>query len=113
MNHKDQIKSKGTYVAVEPGVCGFSCTVGARKSVDGKISITINDSDCELVQEMSKQFQELTLKDLFSSVVKNPVFEWAARARCHAPCLVPVAILKASEVELGMALPRKAGLEFK
>jgi hypothetical protein len=97
---------------VEPGVCGFSCTVCARKSIDGKISITINNSDCELVQKMSKQFHEITFKDLFSSVAENPVFEWAARARCHTPCLVPFAILKASEVEAGMALPRKAGIEF-
>ena len=112
MNQKDQRESKGTYVAVEPGVCGFSCTVCAKKSVDGKIGITINDSDCELVREMLKQFHEITLKDLFSSLAENPVFNWAAHARCHASCLVPFAILKASEVEAGMALPRKAGIEF-
>ena len=62
---------------------------------------------------MSGFFEEIGLKDLFSPVAGNVVFKWAKEAGCHASCIVPVAVLKAAEVEMGMALPRRAGIVFE
>ena len=113
MNPSLEAPTRATTLAVEPGVCGFQCTIRAKKSKDGKVQVSISDSQCELVQKMSEFFEELTLKDLFLPMVKNPINRWAENARCHPSCIVPFAMLKAVEVEMGMALPRRAGIEFR
>jgi hypothetical protein len=113
MNQSSQAPPEATSVAVEPGVCGFHCTVRAEKSTDGKIRVFITDSKCELVQKMSEFIEAFSLKELFLPLTKNPIYQWAERARCHPSCIVPFAILKAVEVEAGMALPRGAAIEFR
>ena len=113
MNLSSETPAEATTLAVEPGVCGFQCTIRAKKSKDGKVQVSISNSQCELVQKMSASFKELTLKDLFLPMAKNPINQWAESARCHSSCIVPIAILKAVEVEMGMALPRRAGIEFR
>jgi hypothetical protein len=55
----------------------------------------------------------MTLKELFAPVNRNPVFVSAQRAGCHPSCPIPVAILKAVEVAMGMALPRDAVIKFE
>ena len=112
MKQSLETSTQATTVAVEPGVCGFQCTIRAKKSKDGKVQVSISDSQCELIQKMSEFFEELTLKEIFLPLAKNPINRWAESARCHPSCIVPFAILKAVEVEMGMALPRKAGIEF-
>jgi hypothetical protein len=113
MNSSSESPTQSTILAVEPGVCGFHCTIEAIKTKDDKVQITISDSQCELVQLMSEFTEELTIKDLFLPMAKNPITQWAEKARCHPSCIVPFAILKAVEVEMGMALPRRAGIEFR
>ncbi|MDZ7695505.1 MAG: hypothetical protein U5R49_00790 [Deltaproteobacteria bacterium] len=44
---------------------------------------------------------------------KNPVFLCAERARCHVACPIPVSVVKAAEVALGLALPKDATLTFE
>ena len=112
MNQSTLGAPEATLMAVEPGVCGFPCTIRAKKSMDGKVRVSITDSHCEQVQKMSAFIEELTLKDLFLPLTKNPIHRWAEKARCHPSCIVPFAILKAVEVEMGMALPKTAGIEF-
>jgi hypothetical protein len=113
MNQSSKAPIRATTLSVEPGVCGFHCTIRATKSKDGKVRVSISDSQCELVLKMSKFFEELTLQDLFLPMANNPINRWAEKARCHPSCIVPFAILKAVEVEMGMALPRRAAIEFR
>jgi len=108
-----EVESEWTCVAVDPGVCGFFCTVKARKNSNTSVSVSIQGSDCEHVQKISQFIEEISLKELFSPITRNPVFKWAEQAKCHPTCLVPFAILKAAEVEMSMALPRRAGIDFK
>jgi hypothetical protein len=44
---------------------------------------------------------------------RNPIFVSAERARCHASCVIPVAVAKAAEVALEMALPRDVTITFE
>jgi len=62
------------------------------------------DSDCELIRQMAGDlqqvdpFQAVGVGDQESCVLK------AASGICHAACPVPVGIVKAVEVETGLAL---------
>ena len=113
MDRSSHAKSQGTRVIVNPGICGFRCTIHAEKVGKGRVAVTILDSDCEQVQKMSQWFNEISMEDLFKPFSRNPLFIRAEQARCHTTCLVPSAVLKAVEVEMGMAIQKDAGIEFK
>ena len=113
MDRSSHAEFQGTRVIVNPGVCGFRCTIHAGKTGKKRVAVTILDSHCEQVQKMSQWSEEISMADLFKPFTRNPVLIWAKQARCHTTCLIPFAILKAVEVEMGMAIPKDAGIEFE
>jgi hypothetical protein len=99
-------------ILVEPGVCGFSCVVEARRQEKQCVNITIKGSECELIQKLSEKLKEMTVEDIFVPHTSNPVFKAAELTGCHLTCLVPLAVLKAGEAALELALPRDACISF-
>lgn len=98
-------------VSVEPGVCGFPCTVSATK--EGKWSVRLElSSECKHTQRLGKLLKIITVRGLFASITKNPVTRAAEEARCHASCPVPLAVIKAAEVAMEVALPRDVRIRF-
>ena len=100
-------------IFVEPGICGFSCHVEARRQDKQHASVEIIGSECELIQKMAENLKEITLNDIFVPHTKNSVYKAAERAGCHLTCPVPIALLKAAEVALELALPREASIKFE
>ncbi|MFC1867420.1 DUF6951 family protein [Thermodesulfobacteriota bacterium] len=113
MKHQDLSELPSVYVAVDPGICGFSCTVIAKRLEGRIVSVEISGSECKNIQKLSGLFDEMSLQDLFSPVSRNPAYVLAGQAGCHPSCLVPVAILKAAEVAMDMALPKGAEIRFQ
>lgn len=103
----------GTNLVVNPGACGFSCTIYAIKTEKNKVEVTVMDSDCDQIQKLSELLKEISMEELFTPVVRNPMFLWAEKARCHTTCLIPFAILKAVEVEMDMGVSKNSGIEFE
>lgn len=93
-------------VFVEPGICGFSCDIRVKRVAKDRVEMEIMGSGCKQVQALGKELQTLSLKDLFLPITQNPVYLSAQKVRCHVSCAVPVAILKATEVCMEMALPK-------
>lgn len=54
----------------------------------------------------------MTLKELFMPLTKNPVYIAAEKAGCHPSCALPVAVIKAVEAALEMALPKAVRITF-
>ncbi|MDH3392085.1 MAG: hypothetical protein OEL85_09850 [Desulfobulbaceae bacterium] len=100
-------------ISVEPGICGFCCQVEARQRDKHHALIEIIGSECELIRKLAASLKEVSLNDIFVAHTRNPVFKAAEMAGCHLTCPVPVAILKAAEVALELALPREASLSFE
>lgn len=96
---------------VEPGPCGFSCTVTALREGKG-VRMTLS-SACRQISAMARETGLLGVHDILSAVPQNPVYAAAARARCHATCPVPLAALKCAEAEMGLALPRNVHITFE
>ncbi len=99
-------------VYVTPGVCGFDCKVKARRSGKRNASIQITGSDCSMIQELSGRLLDISLHDLFIPLTKNPIFMATEHSGCHLACPVPVAVVKASEVALELAVPKDAAICF-
>ena len=101
-----------TRVTVNPGVCGMVSTIDVSRDGQWQVKLIIN-SDCDMVKELGEKLAQIDLRDALKSQAESIVYEWASRVRSHAACPVPMAILKAIEVEAKMALPRPVSITFE
>ncbi len=103
---------EGVVANVNPGVCGFNCRIEAEPAGRRSVRIMIRESECTMVQKFSGLIEDISLKDLFIPLTKNPIFSAAEQAGCHLACPVPVSVVKACEVALGLAVPKDAAICF-
>jgi len=96
---------------VDPGICGFKCDIEVKRVSKERVEIRINGTGCKHIQKLGESIPSLTLRDLFSPIIQNPVYLSAQRARCHPSCVIPVAIIKAAEIALETALPRDVSIK--
>src|ERR1700690_3948309 len=89
---------------IQPGNCGFTTTVVARREGNMcKLTIT---SDCAAIQKMAQELTEVNPYQEISFRRNTPlILQMGAKYCTHAACPVPVGIIRAVEVEMGLALP--------
>lgn len=112
----DLLEEDLTRMKVTAGACGFETIITSVK--DGKRGVRIElKSDCESVQELGlilERGEALQMGELMArGEAKNRVLRAASEALPHSGCPVRVAIIKAAEVELGLAVPRSVTMEFE
>ncbi len=100
-----------TKVRVFSGTCGFSTEVIVEKREEKRINIKIT-SECEMVMAMRDEVSSLDMMSVFTGFMDNPVYRSASRHLKHVTCPVPCSILKAVEVERGLALPKDVSISF-
>jgi hypothetical protein len=100
-----------TRVLVEAGICGFTTTIKATKTGKRRVSVDV-ESDCEDVAEMDGQLQDMGWLEALGQPGESVVWECACACIKHPSCPVPMAILKAIEVELDLALPKDVVIHF-
>lgn len=105
--------TEAVWMNVDPGICGFPCRIMARKNGRKTAEVEVLSCDCKHIQILSGYLTELTLKDIFLPMTRNPVYIAAEKSGCHASCAIPMAILKAVEVSMGMAAPKDVEIRFQ
>lgn len=101
-----------TRVVVNPGICGMTVIIEVVKISKRRVRIEIA-SDCEMVTRVGESLAELGSQDVFKSLLHSEVYRCASECKLHATCPVPMAILKAIEVETGLALPQPVLVRFE
>lgn len=87
-----------------PGACGLSTTVEAIKNGAG-VALRI-ESECKSIQRLAQELTEVNPFQEISTRRGLPRSLEMGHKHCtHAACPVPVGIIKAVEVEAGLALP--------
>jgi hypothetical protein len=88
-----------------PGNCGFTTTV--ETSMDGDVCKITMVSDCKAMQKLALELTEVNpFKEISFRRNNTPlILQMGAKYCTHSACPVPVGIIKAVEVEAGMALP--------
>ena len=92
------------------GICGFSTVV--ETSMDGEVCKLFISSECEAIQRLAKEltqvnpFQEISFRRAIPQTL-----QMGAKYCTHAGCPVPVGIIKAVEVEAGLALPANVSIK--
>jgi hypothetical protein len=101
-----------TRVVVDAGACGFTITVEVVRLSRRRVKVAIG-GDCDMVNEMSSQLSELDWHAALRAPENSVVYQCASKHIRHAACPVPMAILKAIEVEVGITLPRDVVIQFE
>ena len=96
---------------ISSGICGFSATVRTEMEAR-KVKLSI-ESECKAIQNLAAElteidpFQEITFRG------NGPrSLEMGAKHCYHTACPVPVGIIKAVEIEAGLALPKDAVIKL-
>lgn len=99
-------------VWVRAGVCEQEMTIAARRSDMTHVRLTF-DTTCEHVQKLAEVLTELDVASEMSIPRdESRTCRLATEHLCRNSCVVPAAILKAVEVEMGLFLPAESRIEF-
>ncbi|MGD9118113.1 MAG: hypothetical protein PVJ08_05190 [Dehalococcoidia bacterium] len=101
-----------TRAVVNPGVCGMTVTVEVTKASQRRAKIDIT-TDCEKVNGMAEALSEVSLLDALKRPIDSEVYRTASEYGLCVSCPVAMAILKAIEIENGLALPRPVTVKLE
>ena len=100
-----------TSVVVDPGVCGMNAAIEVTKVNIRRFRVEVT-TDCEIITKMGELMGELEREDILKPQIQSRVYQCASECHVHTSCPLPMAILKATEVEAGLALPRPVTVHF-
>jgi hypothetical protein len=104
-----------TQVEVYAGICGHSATIEVTRFDDQHVQVVIH-SPCEQITAMNPDLACMQWKgkghQVFKRMTESVVYQSAANHIRHTACPIPSAILKAIEVEVGIALPADVSITF-
>ncbi|MGE5603003.1 MAG: DUF6951 family protein [Nitrososphaerales archaeon] len=96
---------------INAGICGFHTTCIATKNEDGTIHLDIQ-SGCKAVLKLAEQIQDVEpFKEAFWRRSMPTIHQQAPQCLSHPACPVPSGIIKAIEVEAGLALPADVSIK--
>ena len=102
-----------TTVQIESGICGFCTVVRVLKHHRNSIEVSVK-SDCRQVMDLGQQLQKLDMRDILKNPINdNPIYHMAGKCNLHPSCPVPCGVIKAAEVELGLALKKDVKILFQ
>lgn len=96
---------------IHSGICGFSTTV--ETTMDGDTCKIEIHSECKAIQKMAAELTEVDPMREISFRRSTPhIHEMGVKYCSHAACPVPVGIVKAVEIEAGLALPKDVTIKL-
>ncbi|MCL5950347.1 MAG: hypothetical protein M1132_01260 [Chloroflexi bacterium] len=102
-----------TQLVVRAGACGYDVRVAVEKLDRHTVRVALA-SECEQIAALQSDIAELNWrKGVFCHIAESRIYQAASLHLNHAACPVPSAILKAIEVEVGIALPRDIVFHFE
>jgi hypothetical protein len=97
---------------IDSGICGFCTTV--HTTAEGRTVKLEFHTTCAHVEKLAEHLTEVDPYKEISYRGEGPVtLRLAAEHLVHPACPVPSGILKAIEVEAGLALPKDASIRPK
>ncbi len=101
-----------TKATVDAGICGFTALIEVIRLSSQTLRVVVT-SDCEMVSKMGEELRDIDWHDALNQREDCLLYKSLQEHIKHAACPVPIAILKAIEVEVGAALPRDVLIRFE
>lgn len=96
-------------VVVHAGACGHTTEIEVTQ-IDREHVRVVLHSTCQQITSMGPDLEHLKWRGkehvVFLPIDRSAVYRSGGQHRLHTACPVPSAIIKAIEVELGLAVPR-------
>ena len=90
---------------IDSGICGFQTTVVTR--MEGRTCTLSIESGCDAIERLAEELPEVDPFQEISFRGDGPrTLEMGVKYCYHPACPVPAGIIKAVEVEAGLALPK-------
>jgi hypothetical protein len=86
-------------------------SIQVTKLPDRTLKVAI-DSECEMVRDLGMHVEAVRAESVLARWSESEIHRHASRCIKHAACPVPMAVLKAIEVEAGLAVPRDVTVRF-
>ena len=100
-----------TTVKINAGSCGLITELRVQ-GIDGdRVNVHVI-SPCEMITNWGSALGAINWKKDLRSIKDSSVFECASEHIRHVACPVPIALLKAIEVEAGIALSADVTITF-
>jgi hypothetical protein len=99
-------------VRITPGNCNFQSRIRVDRITNTRFKVEI-ETECQQVTRLAGLIHEMSLRDALSPVTHSPLLERAVASGLHVSCPIPLGIIKAIEVEAGLALPADVGIYFE
>ncbi len=94
------------------GNCGYTTSVVT--GMDGKMCRISIESECKAIQKLAADLTQVEPLKEISARRSTPVILQKGAQYCnHAACPVPVGIIKAVEIEAGLALPTDVTIKLE
>lgn len=94
------------------GICGFHTVVKARMTGRNKCAVEI-ESECKSIQRFAAVLTEVEPYREISFRKEGPLtLQMASQYCAHTACVVPSGIIKAIEIEAGLALPMDPSIKL-
>ena len=93
------------------GNCGFNTRV--QTTMDGNVCKVRITSECKAINRMAEELTEVDpFKEISFRRAMPKTHEMGIKYCTHAACPVPVGIIKAIEIEAGLALPTEVSIKL-
>jgi hypothetical protein len=96
---------------VNPGICGMTTTVEVCEQSKRVMRFEVK-SDCKRATAINK-LSPVSLHDILRPPANSTIYLFATKSGVCASCPIPMAILKAIEIEAKVALPRPVDIDFE
>lgn len=97
---------------VDPGICGLETVVTVTRLSRIEVGIEI-ESECEMIAACRPILKRVAWRDALDSRSESCLQKLFAAHVRHTGCIVPAAVAKAIEIEIGAALPRDVHVAFQ
>ena len=101
-----------TRVEVDPGTCGLKTIIRARGDEEGRVHLEV-ESDCQVARKLAALLKPIDPYTEGGTVFGTSVYQAADTCLKHTECIVPAAMIRAVNVEVGLALPHEAWLRIE
>ena len=102
-----------TTIIVEPGACGFTCNIEVKGTGRYEAAVTLQ-SQCKQIKLFALEVSSVDFIAISEGrYAENPISQAASRCGLHPSCPIPCSLIKAVEVELGMAVKKNVCITFE
>ena len=101
-----------TKVNAEPGACGLTCRIEVSRTEKYRVEVRLR-SECKQINKLAEEIGEIDfMKVMKGAYGQSDLFQSAPKCHLHQSCVIPTAILKAVEAEVGMAVKKDILITF-